>query len=171
MKTPQGPSLFSKQTSINTYIVQTSPGTPTPVCWTQWLDCGLSRKTHHWAPVYERSTKCTVHSTMWPMWLEIHYKCTVHSTVQYSTQYSTCGWKYITSVQYSTKLFCLEKKQPVQIFGLEKKQPNFEKFLQVQIPHTPGVYKRSTNIQNAFKTSDDLSSWQDKSSSRKAESQ
>ena len=75
----------------------------------------------------------TVQYTVQYMWLEIHYKCTV---------------------QYQVVL----SRKEAAGFGLEKKQPNFEKFLQVQIPHTPGVYKRSTNIQNAFKTSDDLSS-------------
>ena len=162
MKTPQGPSLFSKQTSINTYIVQTSPGTPTPVCWTQWLDCGLSRKTHHCCFVQKRSSltqnnfqncKLTlVGNTLQVYSTQYHVAYVVGNTLQvYSTQYSTCGWKYITSVQYSTKLFCLEKKQP-----------NFEKFLQVQIPHTHSsdvwVQKRSSNLANPFKTSDDLSS-------------
>ena len=161
MKTPQGPSLFSKQTSINTYIVQTSPGTPTPVCWTQWLDCGLSRKTHHCRFVQKRSSLgwkyiTSVQYTVpcglcgWKYITSVQYTVQ-YSTLQYSTQYSTCGWKYITSVQYSTKLFCLEKKQP-----------NFEKFLQVQIPHTHSsdvwVQKRSSNLANPFKTSDDLSS-------------
>ena len=99
MKTPQGPSLFSKQTSINTYIVQTSPGTPTPVCWTQWLDCGLSRKTHHCCFVQKRSS--LVGNTLQVYSTQYHVAYVVGNTLQvYSTQYST--------VQYTVQYMWLE---------------------------------------------------------------
>ena len=91
MKTPQGPSLFSKQTSINTYIVQTSQHQPRSVGPSGWTAACLERLT------------IVVLSRKEAAWEQTDIGWKYITSVQYTVPCGLCGWKYITSVQYTVQ--------------------------------------------------------------------